>query len=86
MIQRLGVEIPAEVEEVFNLKNYWWKLPIANKFQLGNISIVEDTYKNSEYSTIQYQAGRLEENWRIWFMLKMTQQIISKPKTTAAEI
>ena len=38
MIQRLGVQIPAEVEEFFNSKKTL--VQTANKFQLGNDSIV----------------------------------------------
>ena len=39
MIQRLVVQIPAEVGNFKNFKNYLGKLAIGNKFQLGNNSI-----------------------------------------------
>ena len=58
MIQRLGLQIPAEVGEFFNFKNYLCKLPIGNEFQLGNNSNVNEMeYLNS---TVDFNKGTVK--------------------------
>ena len=51
MIQRLGVQIPAEVGGFLIFKTYLCKLPIGNKFQLGRNS--NDSVQDAQESICQ---------------------------------